>query len=496
MPTKISPQQQRALVVARKRDEAGNKVIAESLKTAPLVEGTTAKSVRWVERMLEQAGFKAGVRDDKFTPETTKALKAFQESVGLPVTGEFDAATFGKLKNVQTRARETDTFGVGENRAAIKDAEVRLQRMGYDVGKADGIFSLDTSKAMQAFKKDERMKSKSGLAGAPTLNEIKKEAGALAHDPTRIRRTPSRQRTRLNGGTAKAAARKSAEGQVGFGEGSKGPSVKNVQGHLRAAGYDPKRADGVFDERTAGALKAFQRRSGLPETGRVTPRVWAKLQQAVVISTKDGSPAMRLGEKSGAVHRAESLLKKLGYNPGKVDGTFSAATEKAMKRYENKRARVGTDGKIDSRDLRIMKADLKRKLNPPGKKVTAYVRGSPRSIRVNPIPNGEFLRSDAAKSYNKMYAAARKQGITLAVNDGFRSMSEQQYLYNLYKSGRGNVAAPPGYSNHQNGIATDIQVGGWGTSTFNWLARNAGRYGFSNAEGRSVNEPWHWVYVR
>jgi LAS superfamily LD-carboxypeptidase LdcB len=40
-------------------------------------------------------------------------------------------------------------------------------------------------------------------------------------------------------------------------------------------------------------------------------------------------------------------------------------------------------------------------------------------------------------------------------------MAEQTYLYNCYLSGNcnsGNLAARPGYSNHQSGLAMDIAV--------------------------------------
>ena len=37
-------------------------------------------------------------------------------------------------------------------------------------------------------------------------------------------------------------------------------------------------------------------------------------------------------------------------------------------------------------------------------------------------------------------------------------MGEQQRLWNAYQNGTGNLAAYPGHSNHQNGVALDIDV--------------------------------------
>jgi carboxyl-terminal processing protease len=36
---------------------------------------------------------------------------------------------------------------------------------------------------------------------------------------------------------------------------------------LKMAGYDPGRADGVFDETTSGAVRKFQAAQGLPVSG-------------------------------------------------------------------------------------------------------------------------------------------------------------------------------------------------------------------------------------
>lgn len=128
----------------------------------------------------------------------------------------------------------------------------------------------------------------------------------------------------------------------------------------------------------------------------------------------------------------------------------------------------------------------------PGKRVTGYVNGVARSITVSPVGNGQYLRADAARSFLKMQAAARRAGISLSATSGFRTMAEQQHLYALYQAGQGNKAAVPGYSNHQGGVAMDIGgVGNYGTAAFNWLSANAGRFGFRNTVS---GEFWHWSY--
>lgn len=54
---------------------------------------------------------------------------------------------------------------------------------------------------------------------------------------------------------------------------------------------------------------------------------------------------------------------------------------------------------------------------------------------------------------------AASHGIDVRISSGFRTMAEQQHLWQCYQSGscnHGNLAAKPGYSNHQSGTALDL----------------------------------------
>jgi peptidoglycan hydrolase-like protein with peptidoglycan-binding domain len=175
---------------------------------------------------------------------------------------------------------------------------------------------------------------------------VKFESGSTAY-PTKAQR-------HLDVRTAKAAMAQHANGEKGFGEGAKGPSVENVQKHLRAAGFDPQHTNGVFDERTEGALKAFQRHSGLEPSGRVDAQTWKRLKTSFILSSHAAAPAQARGEHSAEVKQSEKLLKRLGFNPGKVDGVFDARTEKAVKAYEKKHD-LERNGEIGTNQLAQMK---------------------------------------------------------------------------------------------------------------------------------------------
>ncbi|KAI8838342.1 hedgehog signaling/DD-peptidase zinc-binding domain-containing protein [Chytridium lagenaria] len=107
----------------------------------------------------------------------------------------------------------------------------------------------------------------------------------------------------------------------------------------------------------------------------------------------------------------------------------------------------------------------------------------------NPI-GGISVVVETACAFLKMKKAAQSSNINLRLNSGFRTHAEQTRLYNCYltkKCNSGNLAAKPGFSNHQNGIALDISV--VDTSVYKWMTENASRFGFV----RTVpSEKWHW----
>lgn len=115
-----------------------------------------------------------------------------------------------------------------------------------------------------------------------------------------------------------------------------------------------------------------------------------------------------------------------------------------------------------------------------------------------------------------MFAAAKAEGVNLMLASGYRSYNYQVSLYNRYLKESGQVAtdatsARPGYSEHQTGLAADIEPTGKNceievcfadTPEGKWLAANAYKYGFviryakdkDSITGYSY-EPWHIRYV-
>jgi hypothetical protein len=127
-------------------------------------------------------------------------------------------------------------------------------------------------------------------------------------------------------------------------------------------------------------------------------------------------------------------------------------------------------------------------------KVTGYINGVGKPITIREIPGspGYYLQSspvDVWAAFQRMASAAVRDGYAVSVNSAFRTMARQQALYADYLAGRGNKAAKPGYSTHQNGLAVDLAVKAG--DLLSWLRANANGYGFFETV---VGENWHWAY--
>lgn len=123
-----------------------------------------------------------------------------------------------------------------------------------------------------------------------------------------------------------------------------------------------------------------------------------------------------------------------------------------------------------------------------------------------------YLEPTAYEWFTRMVDDARKEGLQLYCVSAYRSYSYQSTLYQRYvrQDGRelaDTYSARPGYSEHQTGLAVDINTASRSshfenTAQYQWLAENSWKYGFilrypqdkEDITGFTF-EPWHYRYV-
>ncbi len=130
-----------------------------------------------------------------------------------------------------------------------------------------------------------------------------------------------------------------------------------------------------------------------------------------------------------------------------------------------------------------------------------------------PLPEGYEpggLLPQVQRAFNDMVAAAKEDGVSLWIVSGYRSYETQRKLYNNYvatygKASADTYSARPGHSEHQTGLAFDVNTISYSfgtTSTGKWLQQNGATYGFiiRYPEGKQsitgyIYEPWHLRYL-
>ena len=142
----------------------------------------------------------------------------------------------------------------------------------------------------------------------------------------------------------------------------RGDLVVTVQERLKELGYYTGSISGVYNKDTQAAVKAFQKKNGLPGTGACDPATQDLLldggglpasateapaqpakTEAPAAATATPAPTMKIpsttvkrGSKGEDAKLVQQRLQDLGYYTGKVDGKFGSASVKALKKFQKK----------------------------------------------------------------------------------------------------------------------------------------------------------------
>ena len=242
-----------------------------------------------------------------------------------------------------------------KNSEAVRTVQKRLKDLGYYKGSADGDFGPATEKAVKEFQKANGLTA-DGKVGPQTLAKMNaksaisyKEAHATA--APRVTAKPTARVTSKPRDTATPNLTKDYYLTVG----SKGKKVETLQRRLIELGWLSGTVTGNYDDLTAAAVSAFQKRtSGQWEDGIAGPDTLRALYSSGAargsnpISTS--TETLELGSEGSEVRQLQQKLKDLGYLSGSADGKFGVATEAAVIAFQ-KNNNLTADGKAGTATL-------------------------------------------------------------------------------------------------------------------------------------------------
>ena len=223
-----------------------------------------------------------------------------------------------------------------------------------------------------------------------------------------------------------------------------------------------------------------------------------------------GAPA------SSAASGTNGLLTDLMFPSSTAESTSAAASEGAEESRDNA--------------LGLTKAEAAAMLADPMMVLVNHTNKMPDNYTFDTKECGsqtavnKTLQTPACDAFLEMQKAAAADGVTVWMQSGYRSVKYQTGLYERktkYYTDRGYdtatakemaaaVVNPPGYSEHNCGLAADLNSpehtgldeGFENTTAFRWLCEHAVEYGFilrypKGAEDKTeiTYEPWHWRYV-
>jgi D-alanyl-D-alanine carboxypeptidase len=120
--------------------------------------------------------------------------------------------------------------------------------------------------------------------------------------------------------------------------------------------------------------------------------------------------------------------------------------------------------------------------------------GPAASVTLVPEPTGaRGLDPRLVRALGKARAAARRAGLVLVLNSGYRSWAEQLRMYQAAVRSYGSAAVarlwvlPPSESTHVRGLAVDVGT----PATARWLEVHGAAWDLCRAYG---DEPWHFEY--
>ena len=194
---------------------------------------------------------------------------------------------------------------------------------------------------------------------------------------------------------------------TGISAGASGTNVSTLQEALHELGFYDGDITGIFDTETAQAVKDFQRKNGLLQTGAVSAELQKLIYEGKPVNAKGkkvsvavlppiAGIAMQQGDAGYQVEELQAALIDLGYLEGAISGTYDAKTTAAVKKLQ-KASGLKADGIAGAKTL----AKIEEKVNGSSSSSSSGSSSSSSSNAAANSSNGLLkygVRSDAVRT--------------------------------------------------------------------------------------------------
>lgn len=304
------------------------------------------EAVKLAQEILKELDLYYGEITGNIGSKTQTAIKAFQKKYGLEQSGALTEETLGKLKGVHVGGEENkqETASSAETES-VKRAQTILREMDLYYGEITGNIGTKTKNAIAAFQK------KHGLSGSGTLTAetISKLEAVYAAD-----NAPQQD-------TADQAEK---------------DDVIRAQTILRELDLYYGEITGNIGTKTKNAIKAFQKKYGLSETGTLTGETISKIDSIYYEENNKQEEteeeeeetifsALRYGSTGAAVSSLQENLTKLGYYYGEVTGHYGSKTRAAVRSFQ-KAAGLTADGIAGKNTIAALESAIKNSTSAEG----------------------------------------------------------------------------------------------------------------------------------
>src|SRR5918992_1589527 len=169
--------------------------------------------------------------DGNLGSQTTAAVREYQRAYRLPQTARLDETT---LRSLLPDRFQTPIGPAGlSNREVIIQAQRQLKALGFDPGTTDGDVGPQTEAAVREYQRAYRLPP-TGMLDEVTVRSLLPEQSRTSPAPLSNREV-----------------------------------TLQAQRQLKALGFNPGTIDGNSGSQTEAALRAYQQKYRLPETGRL-----------------------------------------------------------------------------------------------------------------------------------------------------------------------------------------------------------------------------------